>query len=110
MFIGHYGPSFAIKSLRPTIPLWLLFIAVQVVDVAWAVLVLLGVEKSGAHGTWLFHAGMRELSREESNRRAAAGETFALRFRVPREWEGAVRFTALFAPATARALEGAKPV
>src|SRR5437762_11221781 len=45
MFIGHYGPSFAIKSLRPTIPLWLLFIAVQVVDVAWAVLVLLGVEK-----------------------------------------------------------------
>jgi|SRR6267154_928332 len=45
MFIGHYGPSFAIKSLRPAIPLWLLFIAVQVVDVAWAVLVLLGVEK-----------------------------------------------------------------
>src|SRR5437762_13237397 len=45
MFIGHYGPSFAIKSLRPTIPLWLLFIAVQVVDVAWAVLVLLGIEK-----------------------------------------------------------------
>src|SRR5207244_9638252 len=35
----------AIKSLRPAIPLWLLFIAVQVVDVAWAVLVLLGVEK-----------------------------------------------------------------
>jgi membrane-bound metal-dependent hydrolase YbcI (DUF457 family) len=45
MFIGHYGPSFAIKALRPAIPLWLLFIAVQVVDVAWAVLVLLGVEK-----------------------------------------------------------------
>src|SRR2546429_9460027 len=50
-------------------------------------------ETSGAHGTWLFHAGMRELSREESNRRAAAGEPFALRFRVPREREGAVRFT-----------------
>jgi hypothetical protein len=45
MFVGHYGPSFAIKSLRPEIPLWLLFIAVQLVDVAWAVLVLLGVEK-----------------------------------------------------------------
>jgi len=42
-------------------------------------------EKSGAQGTWLFNAGMRELSREESDRRAAAGETFALRFRVPRE-------------------------
>jgi hypothetical protein len=45
MFVGHYGPSFAIKSLRPAIPLWLLFIAVQLVDVAWAVLVLLAVEK-----------------------------------------------------------------
>ena len=45
MFIGHYGPSYAIKASRPAIPLWLLFIAVQVVDVAWAVLVLLGIEK-----------------------------------------------------------------
>ncbi len=41
-------------------------------------------ERSGAQGTWLFNPGMRELSREESDRRAAAGETFALRFRVPR--------------------------
>jgi glutamyl-tRNA synthetase len=41
-------------------------------------------ERSGAQGTWLFNPGMRELSREESDRRAAAGEPFALRFRVPR--------------------------
>jgi hypothetical protein len=45
MFIGHYGPSFAIKAIRPAIPLWLLFIAVQFVDVVWAVLVLLGIER-----------------------------------------------------------------
>jgi membrane-bound metal-dependent hydrolase YbcI (DUF457 family) len=45
MFIGHYGPALAIKALRPAMPLWLLFIAVQLVDVAWAVLVLLGIEK-----------------------------------------------------------------
>src|ERR1700674_4807500 len=45
MFIGHYGPSFAIKAIRPAIPLWLLFIAVQLVDVAWAGLGLLGMEK-----------------------------------------------------------------
>src|SRR5512138_1704942 len=45
MFIGHYGPSFAIKALRPAIQLWILFIAVQLVDVAWAILVLLGIEK-----------------------------------------------------------------
>src|SRR5579871_3071316 len=42
-------------------------------------------EKSGAQGTWLFNPGMRDLSREESDRRAAAGEPFALRFRVPRD-------------------------
>ncbi|MFL6443200.1 MAG: glutamate--tRNA ligase [Candidatus Sulfotelmatobacter sp.] len=50
-------------------------------------------EKSGAQGTWLFNAGMRELSTEESDRRAAAGEPFALRFRVPREGGQVVRFT-----------------
>src|SRR5215470_14658694 len=50
-------------------------------------------EKSGAQGTWLCNPGMRELSREESNHRAAAGEPFALRFRVPREHDGAVEFT-----------------
>ncbi len=50
-------------------------------------------EKSGAQGTWLFNPGMRELSREESDRRAAAGEPFALRFRVPREGGQVVRFT-----------------
>ncbi len=49
-------------------------------------------EKSGANQTWLFNPGMRELSRAESDRRAAAGEPFALRFRVPRETDRQVRF------------------
>ncbi len=49
-------------------------------------------DKSGAQGTWLFNPGMRELSRAESDRRAASGEPFALRFRVPRESEQPVRF------------------
>jgi glutamyl-tRNA synthetase len=49
-------------------------------------------EKSGAHQTWLFNPGMRELSRAESDRRAAAGESFALRFRVPRGKGEQVRF------------------
>ncbi len=50
-------------------------------------------ERSGAQGTWLFNPGMRELSPAESDRRAAAGEPFALRFRVPREAGQLVRFT-----------------
>ena len=45
MFVGHYGVSFAAKSAAKQIPLWLLFIAVQFVDVLWAVFVLLGIEK-----------------------------------------------------------------
>lgn len=45
MFVGHYGPAFAAKAAKRSIPLWVLFLAVQLVDIAWAVLVLLGVEK-----------------------------------------------------------------
>src|SRR6266851_4932744 len=50
-------------------------------------------ERSGAQGTWLFNPGMREFSPAESDRRAAAGEPFALRFRVPRDAGQLVRFT-----------------
>lgn len=45
MFVGHYGPSLAIRAVRPEIPLWVLFVAGQLVDIAWTVLVLAGVEK-----------------------------------------------------------------
>lgn len=45
MFVGHYGPSFAVKAIKPSVPLWLPFIAVQLVDVAWAILIFLGIEK-----------------------------------------------------------------
>jgi glutamyl-tRNA synthetase len=50
-------------------------------------------EKSGAQGTWLFNPGMRDLPPEESDRRAKAGELFALRFRVRRESGETIRFT-----------------
>jgi glutamyl-tRNA synthetase len=49
-------------------------------------------QSSGAQGAWLCNPGMREMSREESDRRAAAGEPFALRYRVPRGEERAVHF------------------
>jgi len=45
MFIGHYGPALAAKAPVKTIPLWILFIAVQWLDVCWSALVLMGVEK-----------------------------------------------------------------
>jgi glutamyl-tRNA synthetase len=49
--------------------------------------------QSGAQGAWLCNPGMRELSREASDRRAAAGEPFALRYRVPRDQGRTLRFT-----------------
>jgi hypothetical protein len=45
MFVGHYGVSFAAKRVAPSIPLWALFIAVQLLDVLWAPFILLGIEK-----------------------------------------------------------------
>jgi len=45
MFVGHYGVSFATKKADDSIPLWVLFLAVQLLDVVWAPLVLLGIEK-----------------------------------------------------------------
>jgi len=47
-------------------------------------------EPSSAQGAWLFNPGMRELSHEESDRRAAAGEPFVLRFRVPRNTQAEI--------------------
>jgi membrane-bound metal-dependent hydrolase YbcI (DUF457 family) len=45
MFVGHYGVSFVAKRSDDSIPLWVLFLAVQLLDIVWAPLVLLGVEK-----------------------------------------------------------------
>jgi len=49
-------------------------------------------DQSGPQGAWLCNPGMRELSRQESDHRAANGEPFALRFRVPRGQNRTLRF------------------
>jgi glutamyl-tRNA synthetase len=48
--------------------------------------------QSSAQGAWLFNPGMREMSSEESDRRAATGEPFALRYRVSRGQARTLRF------------------
>jgi hypothetical protein len=45
MFVGHYGVSFAAKKVAPSVSLAVLFLAVQLLDVGWSLLVLLGIEK-----------------------------------------------------------------
>jgi hypothetical protein len=45
LFTGHYSASFAGKATEKRLPLWLLFLAVQWIDVMWSVFVLMGIEK-----------------------------------------------------------------
>ena len=49
-------------------------------------------EKPHAAGAWLANPGQREMSAEESDRRAAAGEPYVIRFRVPHGSGEVVRF------------------
>jgi membrane-bound metal-dependent hydrolase YbcI (DUF457 family) len=45
MFIGHFALGFAAKKVAPTVSLGTLFIAAQLADLVWPVLVLLDIEK-----------------------------------------------------------------
>jgi len=44
MFIGHYGPAFAGKTVARAVPLWAFFFSVQLVDVLWGVFIANGIE------------------------------------------------------------------
>lgn len=46
MFIGHYGLGFMIKRKVSDIPLWILFLSVQLMDIVAFILVFFGVEKA----------------------------------------------------------------
>jgi len=45
MFVGHYSASFLGKAAAPRVPLWVCILAAQLVDVAWAIFILTGVER-----------------------------------------------------------------
>ena len=45
MFIGHFALAFAARSAAPTVSLGTLFVAAQLADLVWPVLVLAGVER-----------------------------------------------------------------
>ncbi len=49
-------------------------------------------DRGHADGPWLCNPEMRALSTGESDRRAAAGEPFVIRYRVPREIPREIRF------------------
>ena len=45
MLIGHYSAAFIAKRIAPALPLPILFVACQLIDFFWAILVLFGIEK-----------------------------------------------------------------
>ncbi len=45
MLAGHYAAGFAAKAAARPGPLWVLFVAVQFLDIVWGLLVLTGVEE-----------------------------------------------------------------
>jgi hypothetical protein len=45
MFVGHYAASFVAKGVDRALPLWVLILAAQLLDVIWAGFLLLGVEQ-----------------------------------------------------------------
>lgn len=53
MLAGHFAPAFALHRLRPTVPLWLLLLATQAVDVGFMVNVLADVESAQLRATQL---------------------------------------------------------
>jgi hypothetical protein len=44
MFIGHYAPALALAPSARRVPLWALFVAVQLLDFGWDAFVLVGLE------------------------------------------------------------------
>jgi len=45
MFAGHFAPAFVAKTVDREIPLWVLVLAAQLLDLLWGVFLLLGVER-----------------------------------------------------------------
>jgi hypothetical protein len=45
MMMGHYSAAFLAKRFAPALPLWLAFVAVMLVDIAWACFIVIGVER-----------------------------------------------------------------
>jgi hypothetical protein len=45
MFVGHYSAALAAKAAEPRAPLWTYVIGCQLLDIAWAAFLTVGVEK-----------------------------------------------------------------
>lgn len=73
MFIGHYGLAFALKRAEPKLSLGTLFLATQLVDLAWGATILLGWERVRIEPGWTAASPLRFLSYPITHSLVAAG-------------------------------------
>jgi hypothetical protein len=73
MFIGHYGMALALKRVEPRISLGTLFIATQLVDIAWGATILLGWERVIIHPGWTAVTPLQFVSYPITHSLLAAG-------------------------------------
>ena len=73
MFIGHYGMAFALKRAEPKLSLGTLFLAVQLVDVAWGATILLGWERVVISPGWTAASPLQFVSYPITHSLLAAG-------------------------------------
>jgi hypothetical protein len=73
MFIGHYGMALALKRVEPKLSLGTLFIAVQLVDLAWGATILLGWEQVRIHPGWTAASPLQFVSYPITHSLLAAG-------------------------------------
>lgn len=62
MFLGHYGLAFALKRAEPKVSLGTLFLAAQLVELAWGATILLGWEVVAISPGWTAATPLRFLS------------------------------------------------
>lgn len=88
MFVGHYSAALAARALKPSIPLGLLFVAVQLIDYAFVVFVMMDASDAGvlpvelhympfSHGAvavsmWALAAGLLYVGLREGGDRLTA--------------------------------------
>lgn len=98
MFIGHYGPALLLHRSRPSVPLWVYFLAAQAVDILWAAFILSGVEHARivpgfteSNGLDLYDMPYTHSLLSTFVWAAVAGVGWAMLRRAPSRWaEGAM--------------------
>ena len=73
MFIGHYGLAYALKRAEPKLSLGTLFLAVQLVDLAWGATILLGWERVVIAPGWTAASPLQFVSYPLTHSLLAAG-------------------------------------